>query len=123
LGGNILYHNNGDGTFTDVSKKAGVGGGGWSASAGFFDYDNDGKLDLFVTRYIDWTFKANRYCGEKRPGYRAYCHPDNYDGVTNILYHNNGDGTFTDMSEQARTTNPECKGLCLAFTDSVHEGC
>ena len=66
FGGNTLYHNNGNGTFTDVTKSAGVAAGGWSASAGFFDYDNDGKLDLFVTRYIDWTFKTNRYCGEKQ---------------------------------------------------------
>src|SRR5205823_6477535 len=116
-GGNTLYHNNGNGTFTDVTKAAGVGAGGWSASAGFFDYDNDGKLDLFVTRYLDWTFKANRYCGEKRPGYRAYCHPDNYDGVTNILYHNNGDGTFTDMSAKAGVANPAGKGLGVAFAD------
>src|SRR6478672_1911472 len=69
----------GYGTFTDVTRRAGVGGGGWSASAGFFDYDNDGNLDLLVTRYIDWTYKTNRYCGEKLPGFRAYCHPDNYD--------------------------------------------
>jgi hypothetical protein len=122
FGGNILYHNNGDGTFTDVTKKAGVGGGGWSASAGFFDYDNDGNLDLFVTRYIDWTFKTNRYCGEKRPGYRAYCHPDNYDGVTNILYHNNGDGTFTDVSEKAGVANPRGKGLGVAFADYDSDG-
>src|SRR5436305_3088597 len=67
-GGNTLYHNNGNGTFTDVTKTAGVAAGGWSASAGFFDYDNDGKLDLFVTRYLKWTFKDNRYCGEKTPG-------------------------------------------------------
>ena len=78
-GGNTLYRNKGDGTFTDVTDRAGVGGGGWSASAGFFDYDNDGKLDLFVTRYVDWGFQKNRYCGEKKPGYRAYCHPDNFD--------------------------------------------
>ena len=122
FGGNILYHNNGDGTFADVTKKAGVGGGGWSASAGFFDYDNDGNLDLFVTRYIDWTFKTNRYCGEKRPGYRAYCHPDNYDGVTNILYHNNGDGTFTDVSEKAGVANPHGKGLGVAFADYDSDG-
>ena len=67
-GGNTLYHNNGNGTFTDVTARAGVGAGGWSASAGFFDYDNDGKLDLFVTRYVDWTFQNNRYCGEQKPG-------------------------------------------------------
>jgi hypothetical protein len=121
-GGNILYHNNGNGTFTDVTEKAGVKAGGWSASAGFFDYDNDGKLDLFVTRYIDWSFKTNRYCGERRAGYRAYCHPDNYDGVTNILYHNNGDGTFTDVSEKAGIANPHGKGLGVSFADYDGDG-
>ena len=121
-GGNTLYHNNGNGTFTDVTKSAGVAGGGWSASAGFFDYDNDGNLDLLVTRYINWTFKTNRYCGEKSPGFRAYCHPDNYDGVTNILYHNNGDGTFTDVSEKAGIANPKGKGLGVAFADYDGDG-
>jgi len=121
-GGNTLYHNNGNGTFTDVTKTAGVGAGGWSASAGFFDYDNDGKLDLFVSRYVDWTFKTNRYCGEKKPGYRAYCHPDNYAGVTNILYHNNGDGTFTDVSEKAGIANPNGKGLGVSFADYDGDG-
>ena len=121
-GGNVLYHNNGDGTFTDVTQKAGVGAGGWSASAGFFDYDNDGKLDIFVTRYLDWSFKTNRFCGENRPGYRAYCHPDNYEGVTNILYHNNGDGTFTDVSEKAGIANPRGKGLGVAFADYDNDG-
>jgi enediyne biosynthesis protein E4 len=122
-GGNILYHNNGDGTFTDVTAKAGVRGGDWSASAGFFDYDNDGKLDLFITRYVDWTFKNNRYCGEKPPnGVRSYCHPDNYDGVSNILYHNNGDGTFTDVSQKAGIANPHGKGLGVSFADYDGDG-
>jgi hypothetical protein len=121
-GGNILYHNNGNGTFTDVTEKAGVRAGGWSASAGFFDYDNDGKLDLFVTRYINWSFKTNRYCGERRPGLRAYCHPENYDGLTNILYHNNGDGTFTDVSEKAAIANPHGKGLGVSFADYDGDG-
>jgi hypothetical protein len=122
-GGNILYHNNGDGTFTDVTGKAGVKGGGWSASAGFFDYDNDGKLDLFVTRYVDWTFKTNRYCGERPPnGVRAYCHPDNYEGLTNILYHNNGDGTFTDVSQKAGIANAHGKGLGVSFADYDADG-
>jgi len=122
FGGNTLYHNNGNGTFTDVTRSAGVAAGGWSASAGFFDYDNDGKLDLFVTRYVNWTFKTNRYCGEKTPGYRAYCHPDNYDGVTNILYHNNGDGTFTDVSAKAGIANPGGKGLGVSFADYDGDG-
>jgi enediyne biosynthesis protein E4 len=120
--GNTLYHNNGNGTFTDVTKAAGVAGGGWSASAGFFDYDNDGKLDLFVTRYVNWSFSTNRYCGEKSPGFRAYCHPDNYEGVTNILYHNNGDGTFTDVSAKAGIANPNGKGLGVSFADYDGDG-
>jgi hypothetical protein len=121
-GGNTLYNNRGDGTFTDVTKSAGVGAGGWSASAGFFDADNDGKLDLFVTRYVEWTFQNNRHCGEKKPGYRAYCHPDNFAGVTNILYHNNGNGTFTDASARAGIANPNGKGLGVAFADYDHDG-
>ncbi len=121
-GGNTLYHNNGNGTFTDVTARTGVGAGGWSASAGFLDYDNDGRLDLFVTRYIDWTFSTNRYCGEKKPGYRAYCHPDNYSGVTDILYHNNGDGTFSDVSQKAGVADPHGKGLGVAFADYDRDG-
>jgi hypothetical protein len=121
-GGNTLYHNNGNGTFTDVTRAAGVAAEGWSASAGFFDYDNDGRLDLFVTRYVDWSFKTNRYCGEHKPGYRAYCHPDNYEGVTNILYHNNGDGTFTDVSAKAGIANPKGKGLGVTFADYDGDG-
>ena len=121
-GGNTLYHNDGDGTFTDVTARAGVVAGGWSTSAGFFDADNDGKLDLFVTRYVDWTFENNRYCGEKKPGYRAYCHPDNYEGMTNILYHNNGDGTFTDVSSRAGIAEARGKGLGVSFADYDRDG-
>ena len=72
-GENMLYHNNGNGTFTDVTAKAGVAGGGWSASAGFLDYDNDGNLDLFVTRYLDWDFKRSKACGENKEIGRASC--------------------------------------------------
>ena len=121
-GANTLYHNNADGTFTDVTERAGVAGGGWSASAGFFDYDNDGKLDLFVTRYVDWSFQNNRYCGEKKPGYRSYCHPDNYEGVTDLLYHNNGDGTFSDVSERSGIAKYVGKGLGVSFADYDNDG-
>ena len=121
-GGNRLYRNTGNGAFADVTGRAGVGAGGWSASAGFFDYDNDGKLDLFVTRYLSWTFQDNRHCGEKKPGYRAYCHPDNFDGATNILYRNNGNGTFTDVSVKAGIADAPGKGLGVAFTDYDRDG-
>jgi enediyne biosynthesis protein E4 len=121
-GGNILYHNDGDGTFSDVTTRAGVAAGGWSSSAGFVDYDNDGKLDLFVGRYVDWNFQNNRYCGQKRPGGRSYCHPDNFKGVTNVLYRNNGDGTFRDVSEKAGVANPDGKTLGVSFADFDGDG-
>jgi len=121
-GGNTLYHNNRDGTFKDVTAAAGVAASGWSASAGFFDMDNDGRLDLFVTRYLDWTFQNNRYCGEQKPGYRAYCHPDNFAPVANVLYRNNGDGTFADVSAKARVAEPRGKGLGVAFADYDGDG-
>jgi hypothetical protein len=121
-GVNTLYRNTGKGTFTDVTKSAGVPGGGWSVSAGFFDYDNDGHLDLFVSRYLEWSFENNPYCGEKRAGHRAYCHPDNYEGITNILYRNNGNGTFTDVSAKAGIADPNGKGLGVAFADYDGDG-
>jgi len=121
-GGNTLYRNRGDGTFADVSGTAGVAASGWSASAGFFDYDNDGNLDLFVTRYLDWSFGKNRACGENKPGLRAYCHPDNFNGVANILYRNNGDGTFADVSAKAGIADANGKGLGVAFADYDRDG-
>jgi hypothetical protein len=120
--GNTLYHNEGDGTFRDLTAKAGVGASGWSASAGFFDADNDGRLDLFVTRYVEWAFEKNGYCGEKKPGFRAYCHPDNYEATTNILYRNNGDGTFTDVSAKAGVAVAGGKGLGVSFADYDNDG-
>src|SRR6202795_1159387 len=99
---NTLYHNNGDGTFTDVTERAGVAGIGpngkklWSVSAAWIDYDNDGRLDLFVSNYLDWTFETSKVCGP--PGRRLSCSPTMYKGEPNFLYHNNGDGTFPDAS-------------------------
>ena len=121
-GGNRLYRNKGDGTFADVTAGARVAADGWSASAGFFDYDNDGRLDLFVTRYLEWSFQQNRHCGENKPGYRAYCHPDNFDPATNLLYRNNGDGTFTDVSAKAGIAAAPGKGLGVAFSDYDRDG-
>jgi hypothetical protein len=122
-GGNHLYHNNGDGTFADVTKKAGVADGGWSTSAGWIDYDRDGRLDLFVGRYVEWDFDAGSvYCGEIRPGYRAYCHPDNFKGATNILYHQRADGSFEDVSARAGIEEPGGKALGVAFGDFDNDG-
>ncbi len=118
-GKNILYHNNGDGTFTDVTAKAGVAGGGWSVSAGFFDYDNDGKLDLFVARYMDWDTKHNKDCGGN---YHTYCPPEEFPATTNILYHNNGDGTFTDVSKSSGIAAKKGRALGVGFADYDGDG-
>jgi hypothetical protein len=119
----ILYHNNRDGTFTDVTAKAGVADeGGWSTSAGWFDYDKDGWLDLVVLNYIDWSPKNNIWCGDRRPGYRSYCHPGNYKGQHIKLYHNNHDGTFTDVSDSSGVGKPEAKGMGLVLADFNNDG-
>jgi len=98
----ILYHNNGDGTFTDVTEKAGVGGAvGFAASALWFDYDNDGRLDLFVCRSVDFNKSNNKFCGFGGTTDRYYCIPNVYEPMPSWLFHNNGDGTFTDVSEQS----------------------
>jgi hypothetical protein len=119
----ILYHNNHDGTFTNVTAKAGVADeGGWSTSAGWFDYDKDGWLDLVVTNYIDWSPKNNLWCGERGPGYRSYCNPGNYKGQRTKLYHNNHDGTFTDVSVKSGVGLPESKGMGLVLADFDNDG-
>jgi hypothetical protein len=122
LGGNTLYHNNGDGTFTDVTEKAGVRGSGWCTGGCFIDYDRDGHLDLIVTRYVEWDFLPNIYCGDHRPGYRAYCHPDQFKPITYLAYHNNGDGTFTDVSKQCGIGASPGKGLGIAVNDFDRDG-
>lgn len=121
-GENTLYHNNGDGTFTDVAKKLGVAAGGWSTSAGWIDYDRDGRLDLFVARYLEWDFeKGSMLCGDNK-GTRAYCHPDNFKGATNILYHQKADGSFEDVSSKAGIADPNGKALGVAFADFDNDG-
>jgi hypothetical protein len=118
-GKNILYHNNGDGTFTDVTAKAGIAAGGWSVSAGFFDYDNDGKLDLFVTRYMEWDTKHSKDCGGN---FHTYCPPEEFPATTSILYHNNGDGTFTDVSQRSGIAAKKGRALGVAFADYDEDG-
>jgi hypothetical protein len=118
-GRNVLYHNNGDGTFTDVTMKAGVAGGGWSASAGFFDFDNDGHLDLFVTRYMEWDMRHSKTCGG---AWRTYCPPREFPGTTNLLYRNRGDGTFEDVSEKSGIAAKKGRALGVAFADYDGDG-
>jgi len=121
-GRNILYRNRGDGTFVDVTDKAGVAASGWSTGAMFVDYDRDGALDLFVSRYVDWNFARNPYCGERKPGFRSYCHPDQFQPVSHLLFHNNRDGTFTDVSVKSGIAKAQGKGLGVAFQDYDRDG-
>jgi enediyne biosynthesis protein E4 len=119
---NRLYHNNGNCTFTDVTETAGVAGSGWSTSAAFVDLDNDGLLDLVVARYLDWSFDKNIYCGERRPGYRAYCHPDVFGSVSLLIYKNEGGGRFADVSKKSGMDAVSAKGLGIAIADFDHNG-
>jgi len=98
FGDNVLYHNNGDGTFTDVTRAAGVAVGRWSTSAAFVDYDNDGLLDLFVGNYVDFTVQGNKRCYAPT-GEPDYCTPMAYKAVPSRLFHNLGNGMFADVTE------------------------
>ncbi len=126
VNGNQLFHNNGDGTFTDVTAKAGVGGGiqhgrkMWSVSAGWFDYNNDGLLDLFVSNYCAWDPAHEPVCMGLNG--RGYCHPNSFAPLPNTLYRNNGDGTFTDVSEQTGIAAVQGKGMGVVFADYDGDG-
>ena len=120
LGGNKLYHNNGNGTFTDVTEKAGVAGSGWSTSAAWADLDNDGLLDLVVLRYVQWDF-ADVWCGEHKEGFRSYCHPDIFQPISPLVFHNDGNGHFTEVSQKIGLSKPG-KGLGIALGDYDHDG-
>lgn len=119
-GNNKLYHNNGNGRFTDVTEKAGVRGSGWSTSAAWVDLDGDGFLDLIVLRYLNWDFD-DIWCGERKEGYRAYCHPDYFKPISPLVYHNNGNGTFTEIAQKVGLSKPG-KGLGIAMADYDHDG-
>ena len=119
-GGNRLYHNNGDGTFTDVTDKAGVAGGGWSTSAAWIDFDNDGLLDLIVLRYLEWDF-SDVWCGTHQEGYRSYCSPDVFKPIAPLVYHNEGNGRFAEVSQQIGISKPG-RGLGIAFADYDRDG-
>lgn len=120
-GSTILFRNRGDGTFEDVTAKANANVAGWSTSAGWFDYDRDGRLDLFVARYIEWDFeRGSLFCGD--PRYRAYCHPDNFKGASNVLLRQKADGTFEDASVKAGISVHEGKALGVVFADFDDDG-
>ena len=121
FGPNILYLNEKDGTFRDVTEQAGVGGNAWSTSAAFFDMENDGDLDLFVGIYMDWDYDKEVFCGQEREGYRSYCHPDLFEPIASVLYRNEGDGTFTDVTQSARVDVPG-KALGVVTGDTNGDG-
>ena len=121
-GRSILYHNNGNGTFTDVTEKAGVAAPGWASSAVWFDYDNDGRLDLFVCRFVDFDKSKNQFCGEKSTGQRFYCIPKVYPSARSWLFHNNGDGTFKDVSEESGIAKSLGKAWGVVATDINNDG-
>ena len=119
-GGNHLYHNNGDGTFTDVTEKSGTAGSGWSTSATWVDLDNDGLLDLVVLRYLKFNFE-DIWCGEHREGFRAYCHPDVFQPESPLVFHNDGNGHFTEVAAKLGLDKPG-KGLGLGIADFDRDG-
>lgn len=118
----ILYHNNGDGTFTDITLKAGVGAPGWATSAVWFDYDNDGRLDLFVCRFVDFAKSKNIYCGYGAHNDRWYCKPNVYHPMPSWLFHNNGDGTFTDVSMESGIGHVPGKAWGVVAADVNNDG-
>jgi hypothetical protein len=127
LGHTILYRNNGDGTFTDVTKQAGIDDPRWSTGAAFGDYDNDGFVDLMVTRYVDFqlsdmpAFGSSPTC--KYRGIDVQCGPRGLRGAGDSLYHNNGDGTFTNVSKQAGVDDPRgYYGLGVLWSDFDNKG-
>ncbi len=121
FGRNVLYHNNGNGTFTDVTDRAGLRSSGWSTSAAWADVDGDGRLDLFVTRYVDFRMDHDYFCGDPVTGKREYCHPDVFPGMPGTLFHNNGDGTFKDITKDSGLAAIG-KGLGVVFFDSDGDG-
>src|SRR6202140_1498473 len=119
---NALYRNNRDGTFTDVTEKAGVATAGWTTSAVWFDYDNDGRLDLFVCSFVDYSGVKKLECGNNKIGKNYYCVPRVFKPTLSFLYHNNGDGTFTEVSKGTAVANALGKGLGVVATDINNDG-
>ena len=117
-----LYRNNGNGTFTDVTDKAGLRVPGWTTSAVWFDYDNDGRLDLFVCSFVEFSLATNVYCGDNKLGRRYYCIPRVFKPSASFLFHNNGDGTFTDVTKGTDIQRALGKGLGVVASDLNNDG-
>ncbi len=120
MGPNRLYHNAGQGQFVDVTDHSGTSSNLWSASCAFADVDNDGDADLYVVNYVDFSISNNKQCIQDE--LHVYCHPNVYNGVSDILFRNNGDGTFTDVTRDAGVYNPSGKGLGVVFGDYDRDG-
>jgi hypothetical protein len=121
-GRNILYHNNGDGTFSDVTEKADVSALGWSSSAVWFDYDNDGRLDLFVCQFVEFSKAQNKDCRVGEDANRGHCIPHLYKPTFSWLFHNNGDGTFTDVSKASGIAGYRGKAWGVVAGDINNDG-
>src|SRR3954447_22506954 len=117
-----LYRNNGNGTFTDVTAKAGLAAPGWTTSAVWFDYDNDGKLDLFLCSFVEFSLANNVFCGDNKLGKRFYCIPRVFKPTPSVLYRNNGDGTFTDVTGGTDIQRGKGKALGVVATDINGDG-
>ena len=117
-----LYRNNGNGTFTDVTDKAGVAAPGWTTSAVWFDYDNDGRLDLMLCSFVQFSLANNVFCGDNKLGKRFYCIPRVFKPTPSLLYHNNGDGTFTEVSAGTDIQRALGKALGVVATDINGDG-
>jgi len=122
FGANVLYRNEGDGTFADVTAAAQVGDEGWGASAAFADIDRDGLVDLYVGNYHNFSYTNHRVCAEGGSGLQLYCGPEAFDGVTDVLYRNEGDGTFADITAAAGLGSAEGKELGVVFGDVDLDG-
>jgi hypothetical protein len=118
----ILYRNNGNGTFTDVTAKAGVTAPGWTTSAVWFDYDNDGRLDLFVCSFVEFSAASKIFCGDNKLGKRYYCIPRMFKPTPSLLFHNNGDGTFTEAGSGTEIRKALGKALGVVATDVNGDG-
>lgn len=122
VGQSYLFHNNGNGTFTDVTKTAGLGGiNEFSTSAAWVDYDRDGKLDLVVANYVQWSEKDDLYCTLDGT-HKSYCTPESYKGASARLWHNLGNGKFEDATRKAKLYDPTSKGLGVAVLDYNGDG-